>query len=274
MAYSRELDDMPRELRKSVSGTIRYFPKVDGANVTAHATAGNHSFTVHEPDGTLIETVSSITPTTVSTYSRLDLAVSAITTLDEGYQIRLTWTDSGSAAHYDIVLFDVVLWPFDQPLCSMNDLVDERPEIFEVLERLGVRRGLTARSEAEEMAGVFIARSHLELYTMIRNQIRVDQARVGSATGPSPTRPNLVLNRLALRRVEVQLALAKTYEANSRNPEDETEETAGLYRHYRDMAKAAWDSIGPLQYDAYEDLTADEIVTSLGRSIRLRRVQS
>lgn len=282
MAYTLELDDLPRELRKDVAGTLRFFPKVNGINVAAHATATNHSFTVHKPDGTQIEAISSVSPTTVSTYSRLDLPVSAISELDEGYQVRLSWQDLSGSAYFEVLAFDVVLWPFDQPLVSLNDLIDERPEILEVLQRLGIRRGLSSGIEAEEYAAVIAARAHLELYTLIRNQILSDRNEEGTyvsapRTGHRRTRaarPNLILNRQALRRVELQLALAKAYEADMGSPDSEEDSSALLHAHYRAAADRAWGSVGPLQYDSVEDLTPDEEITHLSRTVRLRRVQA
>ena len=260
MAYAKELDELRKEVRKSVATTLSVWPKVAGTGNVA--TTGTPTFEVYDPDGTLVQSSTSCTATSVGSITRLDCAVSAITTLGEDYQLRVTWIANGeSLARLDIAFFDVVLWPFGQPSVSLNDLLELRPEIGDVLSR----HATLLSSTSEALAATHAVRARAELDQMLRNQV----------TSDGQTRPHLVLSRDRLIPVERYLALASVYEADANNPAEGVDESSALYRHYRAESDRAWRQMGPLKYETEgaEDLVPDAVATAIGRSIRLRRVQ-
>lgn len=281
MTYSLELDDLRREIRKDTADAITFWPKVSGQNVVADASA---SYSVYDPAGALIQGPTAVTPTGTD-YSLLTLSISAISTLAEDYSVRITWTpDAASVARVDVIFFDVVLYPYGEPSVSLNDLLEERPDVGEILGRMGLLLGFDDATATEEMAGVFAIRARVELDALVRDQVAQD-ARSDSAwsyssvlsTGAGSSsrfaRPNLILNRERLNRVERKLALKLIYAADMTEPEGD-EEAAGLYRHYKAEAELAWKGIGPLKYDTTEDLIPDAVLTDIGRVVSLRRAQA
>lgn len=275
MAFAFERDDLRQELRKDNAGTIRIWAKADGVgNVAA---SGTHTFTVYGPGGETVQASGAVSPTNVSGVSRFDCSVSAITTLGEDYRVELSWQYS-SATYLSVMFFDVVLWPFGELAVSLNDLQEERPEIGEVLAEMATRLSL---SGAAEMAAIFAYRARVELDAKIRDQIRLDAlaagqsfTSAGNASLSNYTRPNLILNRERLNRVERKIALELIFAADANNHEDGEDESSALYRHYRAAADAAWKSLGPLKYDSSEDLTPDETVRDATRVFRTRRCQA
>lgn len=281
MAYIQEFDELPWEARQGVATTFRFWPKIDGRNVLASATSGHCYFTVHDPSGTSIQSQTSITPTTVGAVSRLDIAVSAISTLDESYTIRLTWRESGSSTvQFDTMVFDVVLYPFGQPWTSLNDLLDLRSSAADALDRMGQNLEYASGDEAREYAaGLCAYNGRLRLDARIRDEII--NARLGASetsaktsTGTVKGRPHLILDRRRLIRVERLEAAAHLYRSLAPDPEEGEDPMSALYRHFRDEASAAWQMVGPLRYDASEDLVPDSVVEDVGRVIYHRRVQA
>lgn len=276
MAYARELDSLRQELRLSTAGTIIHWARVDGINVQVSATAGHCTFEVFDPTGRSLQGPTNIDGTLVVDVDRFDIAVSAISALDEDYYVDILWRQaSSSVTRRDVVYFDVVRYPWGQPLIGLNDLLEERPDIGEILDRHGQMLGYSAGDAAKTTAaGIYAAKAHVELDALIRAQVASESSTIGSIGAGYPlivrTRPNLILNRERLRRVESKIAMREIYAADNRGSEDEG---SWLYRHYAEMAAAAWSSIGPLKYGATETLVPDTIVDNLGTVVRQRRAQ-
>lgn len=282
MPYFVENDDLRMEMRQSLTDEVYFFPKYNGVNVSV---AGTPTWELYDPSGTLLDS-GSVTVTSVDDVDRLDITIQGtdIATRDENYSLRITWVGAiaGTPVVRDVVLFDVVAYPLDTSV-SLNDLLEERPDVGETLDRMGVALGYTTgdgNGQAQrEMAGIFSRRALAELQSLIRNQVLRDQAEetkdfnsFRGEVGLRATRPNLILNRRALNRPLRKLAMMLVYAADMSEPEG-PDESAALYRHYKAEADMAWRSIGPLQYDYAEDLLPDTDLTDIGHVVTLRRVQ-
>lgn len=284
MAYARESDELRRELRRGVNTTFPWWPKVDGANVRLAAGA---TFYVYSPAGVLLQDSTGVSDVLVGAISRGDLVIDASkfgTALGEDYQIRITWREYGTTFdRFDLAHFDIVLYPFGPPSVSLNDLLEERPDVGEVLDRLGQLLGYAAGDAARETAAaVFAVRARVELDARIRDAVAADAAKFAApsytSTGASSssdlyTRPRLILNRERLNRFERKMAMALVYAADASNPLEGDDEASALHRFYRDAAEAAWRGVGPLRYDSTETLKPSETLTGLGRTVRMERIQ-
>lgn len=263
MTYARELDDLPWEAARGVATTFGFWPKVDGENVRA---AASPTVEVYNPSGVLL---SSPTPTVTDSgtpsVSRITFTVPAQTTLDEGYSVRVTWRVFGTTDDRSYVrLFDVVLFPFGGPAVSLNDLLEVRPDIGYILDRIGTNLlGFTSNAR-EQAAAVFCLQARIELETMVRTTM------VAQGEG---TRPSLILSRERLNRTERLLAVALVYEAISDNPGGGEAANDAPGPFYRRQALAAFQALGPLKYDAAEDGVPDTTLPNLGRVTFTRRVQ-
>jgi len=280
MAYARELDSLRQELRLDTAGTIVFWPKLNGANVAVSAVGGECYFQIYDASGTSIQAQTNIDGTLVGDVDRFDIPADAISTLDEDYRADIFWTvASGSVVYRDAVFFDVVRYPYGPPSVSLNDLLEERPDVGEVLDRHGQLLGYTAGDTAKETAAaIYAVRARVEIDALVRTQVTADAA-VGSArapvhptTGSVYTRPNLILNRERLNRVERKLAMRLVYEGDQTGGEDD--EGNWLFLHYKRAAEYAWASVGPLKYDQSEDMVPDTVKDDIGRSVVQRRVQA
>lgn len=261
--YTPEMDELRQEVRRGVVGELVYWPKSAGAgNVQPEASP---AYTLHRPDGTQLASGTGAVAQVDAAY-RIAVAVPGIDRLDEDYQARITWRVEGeSIDRLEVVAFDVVLWPFGPSSVSLNDLLEERPEVGRTLERFG--RLFTPTRTPQQMAAVYAHRARVELDAKIRAQVERDHQ-----TNPKARRPHLILNRERLNRVERKIAMALIYAAECSNPEGDTE-SAGLLRYYRGETDAAWASLGPMKYDASQDLVVDTVEHNATRMIRMRRVQ-
>lgn len=282
MTYISEFDELPWEARKDQAATFRYWPKVDGRNVTASSVSGEVSFTVHKPDGSQIQGSTNVSPTAVGKYSRLDLVVSAIATLDEGYTVRLTWRQASETEDYfEVIPFDVVLYPFGSPWVSLNDLLELRASAGDALDRLGQGYEYASGDQARAYAaGVCAYNGRLALDARIRAAVLggnvggASETSPGSARDDNRGRPHLILDRKRLIRVERYEAAAHLYRAIAPDPEEGEDPMSALYRHFVAEADKAWQQVGPLRYDASEDLTADQVVEDLSSVVYMRRRQA
>lgn len=282
MTYISEFDELPWEARRDKAATFRHWPKVDGINVAASSVSGEVAFTVHKPDGSQIQGSTNVSPTAVGKYSRLDLAVSAIATLDEGYTVRLTWRQAGVAEEYfEVIPFDVVLHPFGQPRVSLNDLRDLRPGIGDALDRFGQNYEYASGDQARERAASICAyNACLALNARIR--AAVISGNVGGASETSASsarndrrgRPHLLINRKQLIPLERLEAAAYLYRGLAPDPEEGEDPMSALYRHFVAEADKAWQQLGPIPYDFNEDLTADQIVEDIASVVYMRRRQA
>ena len=284
MVYVRELDDLPWEVRRSAATVLRYWPKRDGRNVVASSTAGHCRYSLHGPNGDTVQAETNVAPTTVEGRSALDLAIPAISTLDERYQVRIYWRETGAAATaelFDVRLFDVVLFPFGGPSTSLNDLLELRADARDVLDRMGQRLGYAAGDEAREYAAAVCAvHGRIALEARVRDAVAME-ARSSPSETQAParhssryTRPALILDRARLARVERMEAMAHAYRSIALGPEESDDPASQAYRHFRDGAGLAWQQVGPLAYDAGETLQPTSELGSIGRLTRVRRVQA
>jgi hypothetical protein len=282
VTYARELDELRREVRKDVATTLKFWPKIDGANVIAEDTGSVNVFTVYDSNGAVLQASTAATVTDIGSpdeYSYLTLSIPAISTLQEDCTVQITWyQDTIATAHFDVISFDVVLYPLGGPSVSLNDLLEERPDCGEVLDRLGVLLGYTTGDAAKKgMAAVVAYRGLIELDGKIRNAVAKSQnsdvpSYTSTLTSGTPiyTRPYLILNRERLNAVERKCALKALYAADMSEPEGD-DESAALYRFYAQEAETAWRGVGPLKYDSVEDLVPDTELTGLNRCVSLRR---
>ena len=282
MPYFLENDDLRPEVRDGIADTFYLFPKVRGENVTV---AGTPTYEIYDPSGALIQSGSAST-TLVDDVHRIDVSFSAITTRDEDYQLRVAWVPNapGPAEVLDVIQFDVVAHPLDTRV-SLNDLMEERPDVAEVLDRLGVLLGYTSGDgggEAQrEAASVFSTRALSELDAKLRDQVYQDAQRFGASYTTSgiqdSTRKyvpgNLILNRSVINRVLRKMAMRLVYAADMASPEESGDESAALFAFYDQEAAMAWASIGPLKYDSNDDLKVDDTIQSIGKAKTLTRVQ-
>lgn len=256
-----EFDDLPQELRKDVAGTIHLWPKLDGANIQPSSA----TFVVKGPGGESVQGTTSATLTTISSVSRINCAVSAISVLDEDYRVEITWVLSGTS-YFDVVLFDVVLYPFGQALVSYSDMVTERPEADHVLTRLDQLLGTASN---EECASIYCRKGHVALDGMIRASVSDHNTGVGLG---NHTRPYLILNREKLKPTALFLAMRELYKADARDlGEDSEEGSALLYREYKKLAEDAWRSVGPLKFNTDDDLEPEAVEQRVGGIVQQAR---
>jgi hypothetical protein len=258
VAFARELDSLRPELRAGAAGTVSHWPKVDGQNVLATAA----TFKVFDEGGTELQS-GAASLTAVGAVHRIDCAVSALSDLADGYRVEVTWTYA-STTYFAAILFDVVLHPWvHSETISLNDLLEARPDVDQALDRLGVLLGYTAGEDAQNAAAAIMAE---------RARVRLDAWLRSAATESGDLRPALIIDRVALSRVERPLALAALFESNAQDPEDGDAEPDALYRHYTRRAEAEFKALR-LAYDSSEDGTPDAVVRSLGSVVRTERVQ-
>lgn len=279
MAYAKEFDELRQEIRRNVAGTISFWPKVNGTgNVTASATASHNTFRVLDDDGNEIQSATNCTVTTVGSVSRLDCAVSAISELDE-YFVEVSWRLSGASSTTGVkrVPFSVVLYPYSTTEVSLNDLVTLSDQADVICKRIGVKRGISASSAAEEMASVFGYEGRCALEEKLRNVI------AGGSVTPRPgtvadmqwgsvlewVRPRLVLDSERLLRVERYLAAAAMFQADMSGVEGEQSERMAAY--FNEKAESAFRALGQLRYDGLETGGESSVIEEPGRVVRVRR---
>jgi len=273
MTFARQTAGIVRpELRADVAGKLSMWPTVDGANVLV---SGTPTYSIRDLAGTEIQAGNCTTATITggsgeSNYSRIDVAVTAIGTKDEGYTCRISWSD-GTYSYQDVIVFDVVAYPISDLGLSANDLTALAPDAEFVLERLGGRLGYAQAVAAESAAGIYGAHAVAELQDRIQSKVRdaslePDANRIRTG-GPVFARANLILDRARMKRVAILFALALVYEADN----DGTDTANRLAEKRRADAEGAWMGLPPLAYDVDEDLIPDDTVSELGRVTILQR---
>lgn len=274
--FATENDALRREVRKGVQTTLSMHPKLAGENVQV----ASATWTLVTPTGNITHGPVSASIVAVGDYSRLDFVIPAQSTLDEDYRLDVEWTTTSGASRFSTLQFDVVLHPFGDPSVSLNSLLEERPDVQDRLQRMGLRLGFSPSNAAQRMAGVFAIRARVELDAMIRDSVAQDAGRLSPqprTTQLAPlnrySRPYLILNRERLDRVERKLAMRLLFAADMQGGPDSQEEASALYAHYDREVENAWRQVGPLKYDSAHDLQTDTTLADVGRSIRLQRVQ-
>jgi len=274
VTFLAELDDARPEVRKDVAGTIAFYPKLDASgNVLASATSGHVHRTVYDNAGNVHAAQANVTPTTIvdadGNYSRIDLAIPAFDLLREDCYAVLVWRESGgSADRVETIYFDVVLQPWGRSTISLNDLQTHVSDIGDRITRQAARLSITKF----ELASLYGARAHNELYHRLRAQVSED---AGAALGDSDriTRPRLILDKRALHRVEGLIATSMVFESDMTSADPSLSDAAALYQHWAQRAHDAFRGLGPLRYDSSEDRAADITKPSFGRVVRLTRAQ-
>jgi hypothetical protein len=292
MVWIREFDELPWEVRQSTATTLRYWPKVDGANCIASAVAGEVTFQVMDSSGTEVQAATNATPikatgplagrTASNSHTYIPIAIPSIATLGEHLTVRILWQQSGQSVVYrDIRQFDVVMNPFGQPQASLSDLIAVRNGIAAVLDRMGQTLGYASGTEAQEGAAAMCTyHGRLAVSNRIRAQVVTDRSTAVSENRAPVlgyetvyARPALTVDRNQLLMVERYEALAHLYRAIAPAPDDGEDPGSGLYRHFRDAASSAWLQMPPITYDGAEDLVPDSSLANMGRVTRMRRVQ-
>jgi hypothetical protein len=275
MTFVREYYGLRPEFRQNTSGNVFYwYPKVGGLNVDA--TVGSAIYNIYTPGGSAIAS-GSCTQALDSGNLSFAINMPLFATLGEDYQIRIDWVDQFSSPHREVILFDVVLYPWQESSVSLNSLQEIRADVGEVLERMGSRLALSP--PAETYAGIIAQRARVELDAMLRDQIARDSQQYAStsalaeaSSGSIYIRPRLIMNRERLDRVERLLAMQLAYAADMAGP-DSDDESASLFRHYKAEAEVAFRSMGALKYDRSETLQPTAELSEIGRVVHLRRVQ-
>lgn len=274
-AYQRELTSLRQEVKPGVTGLnkIRHFPKLDGLNVEP----STYTYEIYNPSGTL-QTSGTANATDHGDYLELNCQPSTTLTASwaygENYRVEWTWNLSApTRPNFVITFFDVVKYPWHHPEISLNDLVEERPDVQEILERHGEMIGLSTQI-AETAAAIYAVRARVELDALVREAIyeksyQASPERIGAS---SYSRPNLIINRERFNRVERKLAMMLIYLADAGDPQGQSE-SAGIYREYKELSNAAWKSVGPLEFDLNEDGTPD-VKQVISRTVSLRREQA
>lgn len=258
MTYLMELDTFRPEVALNVGGAFGVYPKTHG---TGAQVSGTVSYTVHKPNG---EQVASGTATPfdagtppVSVVSFV-IGAGVAAELGEDYSVRWTWSD-GSVSHPEVTLFDVVRVPYGGSV-SLNEMMEERPDIDRVLGRIA---SMLELPDAATAARVFAMRARGELDAMVRS----------AATELGTIRPALILDRFQLQRVERKLACREVFGSIAKDPTEGEDEASTLYRYFDQAAQSAWRSMGPIKYDADEDLVPETTVRPGAASVVTRRVQ-
>lgn len=274
MAYAKEFDELRSEVKKDKTGTVSFWPKVLGSGNVVPSSASYETFS---PDGVLLAS-GSITPVTVATgIGRLDAPIAAgvSATLGEDYRVDFTWTST--SVYYSTVYFDVVLYPFGPPSVSLLDMLEESIEIGAILERHGIKLGISQSTAQAEMASIYAYRARVELDAMLRDAIQIEQN--SSSTYSTPTRgvykvgrPHMILNRERLNRVERKLAMRAAF-ASDMTDREGTDSSASKYRYFDEEVQRAFKAIGPIKFDFIEDKVVDAVQSTIGKSFFVPREQ-
>lgn len=275
MAFELERDAHRLEAAKDVATTARVYPTKDGARQQA---TGAASYSIRTPEGVEI-TSGTVSDTDVTlgarTVTRFDVPIPAISTYDEGYQLRLIWDYQGS--NYELILFDVVASPMGEGI-SFSDLQGMRPDVDQTLDRLGQILGAAAGQTAQEFATANLAqRARARLINWLDGVQRVGSGGGGESSALSnkqgSLRPWMILDRRAVSQVERYLAMELLYEGLARNHEEGDDSSSGLYRSYRTLARSEFDALR-IRYDDTDDLVQDASIYAPGTVFPTRRVQS
>lgn len=251
MAYAFERDDVRQELRRGASGTVSFWPKVEGVgNVSLSA---DPTFVITKP-GTETITSGTATRTTVGAVTRVDVTVDA-TSLDylEDYAAVVTWVYS-SVTRVTTVRFDVVLEPWTAEL-SLNDFQAELADASQRLERLALAQGSgrTAEIAASELGWL--------AWGDVRTQLRRRAEQAGQAY------PRMILNREEVRRIVIATAISRLFRASGGPPEGENALNA---RAWADRAESLSAGLPEIRY-ASEASRAESLRLPRARSVVTRR---
>tara|TARA_B100000945_G_scaffold233817_1_gene190124 strand:- start:1016 stop:1846 length:831 start_codon:yes stop_codon:yes gene_type:complete len=275
MSYFNELDDARPEVRKAVSGqTIITYARIDGVGLAeASSSPGDCQATVYDSNGSIVSAATNVSPTADPNglNSKFVITIPSFSEFQEDAFVVLEWLAVGETIkRVSTIYFDVVLQPWGPSSVSVNDLLQVRPDIGLVIDQQATRIG--GGLDREKLASIYGSRAHTELYHWVRSQISADaSSRVDDFA--SITRPNLIIDKSAIHRIETLLALALVYEGDMTSPDSAESDAAGLHMHYKERARSAFMGLGPMRYDSNSDRVVDVVKPSFGRAIRLRRVQ-
>ena len=224
---------------------------------------------IYDPFGNTIEASPTVTITAIGGASRLDISVSAISTLDENYYAEVTYTPASTFAPYDYlhripVKFDVVRNPWGPALVGYNELVGRLPAIRSWLTQhvSNADDDASLNLTVQKMASRWGSLAHAELYRRIQRAISDDLR-------PYATRPRLILDRSALQPVETAIALRMIFEGS----EDDSDRARRLAEDWRKIADGELAAMPALAYDEDEDGDPDALISPAPRFFVTRRVQ-
>ena len=260
MPFELQTDTVRPEVQQGVAGTISLFPTVAGQRVEVSSA----SYEILQPGGAALAS-GTVTPTAVTlgsrTVSRLDVPIAAISTLDEDYVLKVTWTASGATVpQVELLLFDVVIASLGESV-SLSDLREERADVEDELDTMGQRLGFTAGQTAQEAAAQVLAKkARTQLFAWLRS------------AGDKP-RPFMIIDRRPLNRVERMLCLRELYASFAHDPEEGERTADSLHRFYSKEARATFESLH-IAYSSDDDVIPDETAKTLGKVFSRQRVQS
>lgn len=257
MAYQFERDQLRQEIVTDLGTTqyIRVYPKVPGIGAVAGDSSATYTLLDEAGD---TKATGSVNPTDLGDSTgvyEVPVASGLFADLQENCTCKLDWS-SGGTTYRAVVLFDVVRHAYaNTGFVGLSDLQDREPYIGRYALKIANVVGLSGTDEAKKQA---IADRYA-----YQARVEVDAWVRSAATDLGSTRPAVVLDRVALAKVEVLMALHLIYNGMA-GGEGSEERTKALM--YLDKAQSAWRVLGPVSLDTNEDLTADG-ATALGAGL-------
>jgi hypothetical protein len=249
------------EIKRSAGGTIQLWPSVDGVGpvqVTAAVCAVKQvNQTLLNPTVTITDAVSAgVTGSQLQVTIPAGLPYTYTYNPLNDYRAEFEWTWSGGIG-YTTVPFDVVYQPWGNSTVQLDDLVSVS------LAASGVLGTMADQLEVPitQVASQFAAQAHSTIDDWLREK----------ATADGEVRGRAILEKARIHRVETQLALALMWRSVMKG--DPNDNATRLHEVHMADARASFNALGNLRYDANEDGAIDSVITSLGRSIRLRRTR-
>ena len=255
MTYAAELDDRRQEVRRgNANDVVRLWPKAPGIG---NVLVTSPTAVLYRPNGSSLG-AATVTATTVSSVTRLDVAVDASALeLDEGYAAVVTYTYDNTT-QIRTVRFDVVREPWDGSDVSLNDLVDEVADIGTLIEAQALAKSATRTVEQE--ASLLAMKATQDVKGWLRSELAA-KGRIY---------PRLILQREELRNVVSAQAVARAYRAQGGSTDSATRQLA---TDWQTEAQSRLRALGELDYDADDDGVADQTLAAWG-AVRIERTWS
>jgi hypothetical protein len=225
------IEGLTQGVRYGSSSHRLYFRlQLEGADVDPDS-GQTPQVTLYNPSGTEIAAASDLTQVASKDpiwYKDVDASDTGV--FEKGYNYRAAVSFVvDSETHEDHVLLDVVLWPFNDPLVSSEEIDEQHPEWV----------GLRPKGWRNWQKP--IEQSHVELSRDLRAM---------RDTKGDPIYPNRIIDRGQLRLVEI--AYVERVIADKLRMADETK------AYYRQRAIEAFSNFNLFYVDADDDLVPDE----------------
>jgi hypothetical protein len=253
MTYESELDDVRQTIATGTStGSVVFWPKVAGTGNVA--ISGSATYSLFKP-GDAADAVpfatGTATATTVGAVTKLTITVNATSTtslpIDEYYRATIAWTYS-STPYVSNVFFDICRDPFS-PHVSLNDVVEEVSDMEVRCSAQAVR--MESGRTADQHASVLGVKAWNDVQTWIRQQ----------AESKGYILPYAIVDHEAIRRVTVAKTVARIYRAEGGGPDSESWQLADWWDK---EAKARFEGLPPIRYDANQDSAMDSELGGFG----------